>query len=257
MVAVSIILGIVFIIGGVYCMVAPVNTFFSVMSFFAAVMLIFGIYGIVRFFKRRALVPELVISIASVIIGFVYLFRPGNTAGALMGLDRIVLFLTAAWFLVKGCMTVYYSVKTRFFNDRWVLIFFSGLLSVILGIYSFIYPSTAAASIGILIGMWEVQCGIDLLTLGTAVGFIQQTVEEVEQEINDRVEEAVNTVERFRQEAAEQIRTAEEKVQAEPVETVEAVPADNAEDVKIIPIESAEDTKPAAADDASNVKTDD
>ncbi|MBR2676712.1 MAG: DUF308 domain-containing protein [Solobacterium sp.] len=240
----SIILGIIFIIGGVICITTPVNTYFSVMAFFAAILLVYGIYGIIRFFKRRALVPEFLISIASVIIGFVYLFRPGNTASeGLLGLDRIVLFLTAAWFLVKGCITVYYSVKTRFFNNRWVLLFISGLLSVILGIYSFIYPSTAAVSIGVLIGMWEIQCGIDFLTLGTAVGFIQQTVDEVEQEINDRVEEVASMAERVRQEAAEQIRAAEEKVQKEPVETVEAVPAENAEDVKIIPIETPDDTK--------------
>ena len=150
----SIILGIIFIIGGVICITAPVNTYFSVMAFFAAILLVYGIYGIIRFFKRRALVPEFLISIASVIIGFVYLFRPGNTASeGLLGLDRIVLFLTAAWFLVKGCITVYYSVKTRFFNNRWVLLFISGLLSFILGIYSFIYPSTAAVSIGVIIGI--------------------------------------------------------------------------------------------------------
>ena len=69
----SIILGIVFIIGGVYCINTPVNTYFSVMTFFAVMLLVYGIYGIIRFFKRKSLVPEFLISIASVIIGFVYL----------------------------------------------------------------------------------------------------------------------------------------------------------------------------------------
>ena len=227
MVAVSIILGIVFIIGGIFCMTAPVSTYYGVMLFFAALMLVYGIYGIIRFFKRKALVPEFLISILSVIIGFVYLFRPGNTpaAGNMIGIDRVVLFLTAAWFLIKGCITVYYSVKTRFFNNRWVLGFISGLLSVILGIYSFIYPSTAATSIGILVGLWEIQCGIDFLTLGTAVGFVQEAVEEMEQEFNNRVEEAVKSVEQFQQEAEKQVRT-RAAAEAEPIDQ----PADNKTD---------------------------
>ena len=233
MVAVSIILGIVCIVGGIYCMVSPINTYYSVMTLFAALLLVYGIYGIIRFFKRKALVPEFIISIVSVILGFVYLFRPGNTGSSgMMGLDRIVLFLTAAWFLIKGCITVYYSVKTRYFNNHWVLLFFSGLLSVILGIYSFIYPSTAATSIGILVGMWEIQCGIDFLTLGTTVGFIQESVNEVEEEINRRVDETMKTVEKIQRDAAAAAEQAKEKAAAaEPVKTVEETPVDDAADV--------------------------
>ncbi len=227
MVAVSIILGIVFIIGGIFCMTAPVSTYYGVMLFFATLMLVYGIYGIIRFFKRKALVPEFLISIVSVVLGFVYLFRPGNTpaAGNMIGIDRVVLFLTAAWFLIKGCIDVYYSVKTRFFNNRWVLGFISGILSAILGIYSFIYPSTAATSIGILVGLWEIQCGIDFLTLGTTVGFVQEAVEEMEQEFNNRVEEAVKSVEQFQQEAEKQVR-ARAAAEAEPIDQ----PADNKTD---------------------------
>ena len=244
MVAVSIILGIVCIIGGIYCMVAPINTYYSVMMLFAAMLLVYGVYGIVRFFKRKALVPEFIISIVSVIIGFVYLFRPGNTGSSgVMGLDRIVLFLTAAWFLIKGCITVYYSVKTRFFNNHWVLQFFSGLLSVILGIYSFMYPSTAATSIGILVGMWEIQCGIDFLTLGTMVGFVQERINQVEAEINRHVDETMKAVEKIQKDAEAAVAAEQAKVKAaaaepgkavseEPAITVEAKPVDDAADVK-------------------------
>ena len=76
----SIILGIVFIAGGIFCMTAPVNTFMTIMSLFAAMMFVYGIFGIIRFFKRQSLVPEFIVSILAVIVGFVYLFRPGNNS---------------------------------------------------------------------------------------------------------------------------------------------------------------------------------
>jgi uncharacterized membrane protein HdeD (DUF308 family) len=252
MVAVSIILGIVSILGGIFCMTAPVNTYHNLMMFFAAMMLVYGVYGIIRFFKRKSLVPEFLISIVSVILGFIYLFRPGNTSpDGMLVLDRIVLFLTAAWFLIKGCMNVYYSVQTRFFNDRWVLGFISGLISAVLGIYSFIYPSTAAASIGILVGMWMIQCGIDFLVFGTTVGYIQKSVEDVEQEINKRVEETVSAVEKIQQEAA----AAVEKARAEAAKEVKTIPVETVEEVKTAAAKTAEDVKTTAAKTAEDVKT--
>ena len=196
MVIASIVLGILLIIGGIYCMSAPVNTYVSVMTFAAGLLFVYGIHGIIRFFRRRSYVPEFIVSILAVIIGFVYLFRPGNTpeAGNLIGIDRFVLFLVAAWFLIKGCISVYFFVKTRFFNDRWVIGFLSGLLSIAVGIYSFIYPSLAATAVGVLVGMWYIDCGLDLLAFGTAAGMIQSAVNEVEREIDNAVDEAVSAV---------------------------------------------------------------
>lgn len=231
MVIASIVLGVLFIIGGIYCMSAPASTYLTVMRLFASLLLVYGIFGIIRFFKRRSLVPEFIASIAAVIIGFVYLFRPGNTpaAGNLLGLDRIVLFLTAAWFLLKGCISVYYSVKTRFYNNRWIYGFISGVLSVILGVYSFMYPSMAAASIGVLVGMWMIQCGIDFVTLGTTIGFIQGTIEEVEREVQETVEEVRSAARNYAEERNARANQASENV----------TPAEDAGPVEI-PIEDPE-----------------
>lgn len=190
----SIILGIVFIAGGIFCMTAPVDTFMTIMSLFAAMMFVYGIFGIIRFFKRQSLVPEFIVSILAVIVGFVYLFRPGNNVepGTMAGLDRIVLFMVAAWFLVKGCVSVYYSVRTRFFNDHWIYGFVTGLLSAVLGIFSFIYPNVAASSVGILVGLWFIQCGVDFIVFGMTAKYIENVVEETRKSINRTMNEVRN-----------------------------------------------------------------
>ena len=190
MVIASIILGMLLIVGGVACIAAPMDTYLRAAHLLAIALLTYGIFGIVRFFKKKAIVPEFLVSILAVLIGFVYLFRPGGTppAGNLIGLDHFVLSLVAAWFLIKGAVYLVLSVKSRYVNPKWVWGFLIGLLSVIAGIYFFAQPALAAAATGTVIGICFVQCGIDLLLLGTAVGFIKGTVTEVENSIADAVE---------------------------------------------------------------------
>ncbi len=199
MLAISVIVGFLFIICGIYSIAAPVGTFFSTTYFLAALMFVYGIFGIIRFFKRRALVPEFIVSILSVVIGFVYLFRPGNTpaVGNLIGFDRVILFLIAGWFLIKGCVNVYLSVRTRFINRRWIIGFLVGLLSIVLGIYSFIYPYNEAAVVGVLIGMWFIESGIDILTFGTTTAYMMNVIDETKREIDQAVDQAVTSAESY------------------------------------------------------------
>ena len=221
MVIASIILGILFIISGVYCMSAPVSTYLSVMTMFAVMMFVFGIFGIVRFFKRKALMPELIVSILAVIIGFVYLFRPGSTPapGELLMLDRVVLFMEAMWFLIKGSIMVYYSIHTRFFNNHWILQLITGFLSIILGIYSFIFPVIAAQNIGLLVGMWYIECGIELIALGAKAGFVQNAVEETAQEVEDAVRQVNRAADQYAKEIRDRADAANASVKEIPIET--------------------------------------
>lgn len=253
MVIASIILGILFIIAGVYCMVAPINTFFNAMTMFAILMFAFGIHGIIRFFKRRALVPEFIVSILSVIIGFIYLFRPGDTSGGLLILDRVVLFLEAAWFVIKGAVTIYYSVKTRYLNNHWVFQFITGVLSLILGIYSFVYPAVAAQNIGILIGLWYIECGIELIALGTTAGYVQNAVKEVQAEVKEAVDQYNKAANEYAKELNDRFNEAkaamEKEVKEIPIQSKEetAAPVEPAKDAPAEqPIETVEvvDTKP-------------
>ncbi|MBO6016595.1 MAG: DUF308 domain-containing protein [Oscillospiraceae bacterium] len=196
MVTASIIIGILLIVCGVSCMAAPVDTFLRAAHLLAILLFAYGIFGIVRFFKRRALVPELVVSILAVAIGFVYLFRPGGTppVGNLIGLDRFVLTLVALWFLVKGWIYLSASVRTRFLNRKWIWGFLVGLLSILIGVYALTQPVFAAATTGTLIGLCFLECGLELLTVGTTAGFIQAAVNEVEDAVAGAVEEVRSAV---------------------------------------------------------------
>lgn len=191
MVIASIILGILLFILGISCMAAPVDTYLRAAHLLAILLFVYGIYGIVRFFKKRIAVPELIISILALVIGFVYLFRPGGTppVGNLIGLDRFVLTLISLWFLVKGWISLSSSFRTRYFNRKWFWGFITGILSIIIGIYALTQPAFAAATTGTLIGLLYMECGIELLTFGATAGVIQGAVNEVQDTVAGAVEE--------------------------------------------------------------------
>ena len=92
MTAVSIILGVLMVLCGFSCMFTPLATFLSTGIFLCSLLLVYGIFGIVRFFRKEAGVPELVVSILAVIFGVICVIHPGET----LIFDKLVLF-SAFW----------------------------------------------------------------------------------------------------------------------------------------------------------------
>lgn len=244
MIIASIILGILLIASGIFCIMAPVETFMSAAYFLAILLFIYGIFGIIRFFRKRALVIEFVMSVIAVVIGFIYVFRPGNTpaVGTPIGIDRFVLFVIAAWFLIKGCVTVGVSVRTRDVNRQWFWGVIAGVLSIIVGVYCFIQPVFAAAATGTLIGICFVQCGIDLIAFGLTVGVVKGAAIDLQRDIAAAAVEAGM--------AAEQIRAENEKAAAEAAAAAEtAEKAADAVDAAVEEtVETVEETVEAAAE---------
>ena len=75
---ISIILGVLLIVGGVCCMFTPFATFLSAGTMIAIMLFIYGIFGIVRFFQKEVGVLELIASILAIIVGVIAFIRPGG-----------------------------------------------------------------------------------------------------------------------------------------------------------------------------------
>ena len=163
---VSIILGVLLVIGGFSCMFTPLATFLSTGFYIAILLLVYGIIGIVRFAKKEAGGLELVVSILALLAGLVAMFRPGEA----LVFDRFVLYLIAAWLLVEGIVTVIVSIGSRGKRKGWGWGLFVGILGIIAGLYSFAHPVLTAVTAGMLIGFYFVQAGFDMIALGCAVG---------------------------------------------------------------------------------------
>ena len=103
----SIILGVLMIVGGVFCMFTPFATFLSAGFMIAIMLFMYGIFGVVRFFQKEAGALELISSILAIIVGVIAIVRPG---GALV-IDGFVLNMVSAWLLVKGLINIIISIQ--------------------------------------------------------------------------------------------------------------------------------------------------
>ena len=166
----SIILGVILIAGGVFCMFTPLGTFLSAGYMIAIMLFIYGIFGVVRFFQKEAGALELISSILGIIVGVIAIVRPGGT----LVIDNFVLNMVSAWLLVKGLIHIIVSIQGRNEIKGWGWGVAAGALSIVAGILSFLNPTITAMTVGILMGMIFMENGIDLIVLGTALGTVNR-----------------------------------------------------------------------------------
>lgn len=164
MVVLSVILGVLLMIGGFACIFTPLATFFTTGYFLCALMLVFGIVGIVRAFQKKADVFEIIVSILAIIVGLIALFRPGSS----LVFDGVILIFIACWFLVEGIAMIVEGVKSKATNSNWWVNLIVGILGIIVGIIAFANPMFTAVTAGVLLGLFFIQIGITLISLAFA-----------------------------------------------------------------------------------------
>ena len=112
---------------------------------------------------------ELVVHIPAIIIGIIAFFRPGTT----LAFDAVILYLVAAWFMAQGAVSIYVSIKAKPYKKGWYWGLILGILGLILGIYSFAHPLVSVFAIGMLIGIYLIETGLNMIVLATAVDSIK------------------------------------------------------------------------------------
>jgi len=174
MTVISIILGILLIFAGFSCMFTPLATFLSTGYFITILLLVYGIMGIVRFCKKEAGGLELVVSILAVLAGVFALFRPGQR----LLIDGLVLYFIATWLIIQGVISIVLSIQVRKERKGWVWGLIAGILGVVAGILSFAHPVLTALGAGVMIGLYFVQSGFDMIVLGCAVGAVKDAAKD-------------------------------------------------------------------------------
>ena len=165
MLVLTVICGVILMMGGVVCLFNPGETFLAAGYVMTILLLIYGIIGIVRVIQKKSQPLELIPSILAVIIGIIAIFRPGTT----LVIDGLMAILFAAWFIVQGIISIYVSIASRKIQKGWICGLIIGIISLLLGILSFVQPLVSAVAIGILIGIYLIEAGLNMIVLATAV----------------------------------------------------------------------------------------
>jgi len=177
----TIIAGIIFIVSGTACIMTPVATFISAGYYIAILLIAYGIVGIVNAFKGRAFILEIVLSVLAIIVGGISLVKPGTV----LSIDRMLILFIAGWFIVEGIITIVMSLKLKNIKKFWLLSMIMGVLAVLVGIYSVIHPTFAALTGGVLIGVYFIEVGLNMIILGSAARTIKKEMERMESYVED------------------------------------------------------------------------
>jgi uncharacterized membrane protein HdeD (DUF308 family) len=149
--------GIAAVVFGLLTLSQPAITLAVLIAFFGAFVLVDGVFTIVSAVANRRTEPRwvalLVSGILSVVIAGLTFLMPGVTAIAL-------LYLIAAWACVVGIAEIATAIRLRkVITGEWALIL-AGVLSVVFGLFLFVFPGAGALAVAVWIGAYAVVAGI-------------------------------------------------------------------------------------------------
>lgn len=168
------ILGVLLIICGVCCAFTPMATLVAAGYFIAIVLIVSGVAGIYSGFKFKLYGLNFVVSILAVILGVVALVRPGGVEA----IDKVLIYLLAIWLLIRGCSSVALSLRVRklHLGNDWIWGLIIGILGIVLGVYSFIHPAVPAIAIGLLIALYFIEEGIDIIAMSRVAKALESAI---------------------------------------------------------------------------------
>ena len=162
----TIILGVLLLAGGFCCIFTPLATFLAVGYIIGIMLFVYGIIALIRSIQMKTGVLAIITSVLAIVVGFLAVFRPGGT----LVIDFMLLIFIAIWFLLQGVASLVMSIRLRKEIPGWGFGVASGILGIVVGIISLIYPHVEMFAVGILIGMFLIEAGISLIAFGSIFG---------------------------------------------------------------------------------------
>lgn len=144
-------------------MVTPIITVLELGYFLAFLLLVFGIASIVKSVSNHEYKLDFVFGILSVILSIIIMLVPGLKAMT----TGMLLYIMAGWFIVQGIVSIYRAIKIKKINSgsKWIWGVCSGVLCILMGIYSAIHPLVLALTMGLMVGLYFIVSGIDMISL--------------------------------------------------------------------------------------------
>ncbi len=149
--------GVLAIVFGVLALIWPDSTKLALVLLFGAFAFVDGVFAVTTGIAARGHFERwwaiLLEGIAGIVIGVMTFFWPNITA-------LVLLYFIAAWAVTTGIFEIVAAIEFRHvISGEWIMIL-AGLLSVLLGILLFVFPSAGMVSVVWLIGIYAIAAGI-------------------------------------------------------------------------------------------------
>ena len=172
----SVILGILMIVGGLYCLFTPGLTYLSIGYVVGLSMVLDAIGRFVGWHKARkdgaADGWMLTNAILSAVFGFFIL----NSAALQLGVDVFIVYYIAVWMVCHGIVVIARAAQlckihknwdTKKLGTHWYLPLTIGILMCVFGVLCMFKPIIMASTLGVFIGLGIISAGANLITLAT------------------------------------------------------------------------------------------
>lgn len=172
----TIFLGCVLIVGGLYCLFTPVETYLSTGYVVGVLILCDAIGTIAAWFdvKQYAEISGwyLAGAIISLIFGIIVIV---NIPMQFM-VDMAIIGMVAAWIIVLAISRIVLAVRIKkvndmlpdaFKNSRWIGLILSSILMIIFALFCAARPGFASALLGVFISVNIILTGVGLITLAS------------------------------------------------------------------------------------------
>ncbi len=168
----TILIGILMAVCGIFCITTPITTTFSLMYFYLVLLLVTGIMLLAECIVMRDFGLMFIFSILTIIAGIFVFFSPNATFVT----EMILLYIMAGWLIVRGVVGIVAAAQAKALTGEGVfgIAIVVSVLTLLLGIYSFIHPLVFSGVLGILAGVFFVMEGVDLIITAFVVSDIQE-----------------------------------------------------------------------------------
>lgn len=165
MTALSIILGVLMIIAGAVCLFTPISTTFALMYFFIILLFVTGIFTFIRCIVVKSFSVDFVFSILTIILGIVILVSPYATFVT----ELVMVYMMAAWLVIDGIVGIVVAARYKRLTGggTFAISLILSILTILVGIYSFIHPVFFSGFLGILASIFFIITGAELI--GSAI----------------------------------------------------------------------------------------
>ena len=164
----TIVLGVLLVVGGIYCVFAPVATYSALGWVIGLSMVVEGVGSVITWNSRRNLGLAdgwtLAGSILSIVLG---VFLLGSYAMQ-FAVDLFIAYIIAIWLVFGGIARISVAISARrslgpVGAGGWVGLLVVGILIVIMGILCIFNPLSVFAGVGLMIGVSIITVGVGLI----------------------------------------------------------------------------------------------
>ena len=84
--------------------------------------------------------------------------------------DGMLIYIMAVWFLMQGVVGIVLSFRQKKLKGKgWIGTLILGVLGVLLGLYSLAHPLLLAFTFGVLVGMYFIECGVNMIVMASSI----------------------------------------------------------------------------------------